>query len=134
MGFPALTRWDAGMVVSIETAIRRRLPLDAAFRVIAVIYAMFVFAASAPSPLYVVYHLAASFLVAALAVAVMPETVAARGVWWRFLRPRVGVAAASRGVFAVVLSCLVAVWAATLGGCPSRSGQTRSRPRRAPSA
>lgn len=66
----------------------------------------------APAPTHLVYWLlAAAFAAGTVSTAAVPETVTADEVWWRALRPRIGVAPQARGAFAAVAPCLVAVWA-----------------------
>jgi MFS family permease len=61
----------------------------------------------------VFWLLLAAFLLAAAALAVVPETVPYRAGWLRGLRPRVGVPRPARATFAAVAPMVVAGWALT---------------------
>jgi MFS family permease len=65
-----------------------------------------------PAPRQLVFWLLlAVFLLAAAALAVVPETVPYRAGWLRDLRPRVGVPPQARATFAAVAPMVVAGWA-----------------------
>jgi MFS family permease len=67
-----------------------------------------------PAPRQLVFWLLlAAFLLAAAALALVPETVPYQPGWLRDLRPRVGVPRAARATFAAVAPMVVAGWALT---------------------
>ena len=68
-----------------------------------------------PDPTRLVFWLLlAAFVLAALAVLVVPETVRSDGAWRRSLRPRLGVPRETRVAFIAAIPCVTATWA--LGG------------------
>jgi MFS family permease len=68
-----------------------------------------------PDPTRLVFWLLlATFAVAAIAVPVVPETVAPDGRWRQALRPRLAVPRSVRAPFVAAIPCLIATWA--LGG------------------
>lgn len=68
-----------------------------------------------PSPLRLVFWLlVAAFVMAALAVLILPETVTREPGWRRALRPQLAVPRRMRGAFVAALPSLAATWA--LGG------------------
>src|SRR5436853_70730 len=111
-----------------------RLPAGVSFWVMAAAYLGLMLAASAPSPLYVVYQhrfgfsaltltmifgvyglvfvlLAIAFVATMVALALAAETVPRGAVGWQALRPRVAVSRAARAEFASHVPALVAPWA-----------------------
>jgi MFS family permease len=65
-----------------------------------------------PAPRQLIFWLlAAVFLIGALAVLAVPETVPYRPDWATLLRPRIGVPAAARGRFLTITPNIVATWA-----------------------
>ena len=68
-----------------------------------------------PDPTRLVFWLLlATFVVATLAVVLVPETVRRDGAWRRALRPRLAVPRETRAAFIAAIPCMTATWA--LGG------------------
>lgn len=66
----------------------------------------------APAPTRLAYWLLlAVFLAGQIAILAMPETVIGTERGWRALRPKIGIAAQSRGAFVAVAPLVVALWA-----------------------
>ena len=80
-----------------------------------------------PSPLRLVFWLlVAAFVVAALAVLILPETVTREPGWRRALRPQLAVPRRMRGAFVAALPSLAATWARRRPSSHSTPGTVKS--------